>query len=143
MLFSYLSYQQMRQVFTGAALDPEAISADTVVYLLTGIANPVPIHAELRKRVKHVKHYEHPDHHQFSTKDIQQLLDDYKNDISERKLLITTEKDAQRLLDDALKALLLDLPVFYWPIEIALNTAAKDSFDSKILKYVSDTTRNR
>ncbi len=143
LFFSHLAYQKMKHVFNDASLDPEAISRDTVVYLLTGIANPGPIYSQLKKQVKQVKHYDHPDHHQFSPKDIQQVLGDYRRDLSERKLIITTEKDAQRLVDDALKALLLDLPVFYWPIKIAMDAADKDSFDSKILKYVSDTTRNR
>ncbi|MEJ2882946.1 tetraacyldisaccharide 4'-kinase [Pedobacter sp. GR22-6] len=141
--FSGLAYQELQHLFKDEKLELNSLNADTRLYLITGIANPAPLFDHLKQRVKTIRHYDFPDHYDFSPKDLQRVLTDYKNDPSERKLIITTEKDAQRLLDDALKALLLDLPVFYLPIKIALHAADQHSFDSKILDYVSSTTRNR
>lgn len=143
LFFSSLAYQQLKHLLNEESMDLASLGAGTQVFLITGIANPKPIVEQLKKRVEKLHHYDFPDHYDFSQKDILKVVADYKNNPSERKLIITTEKDAQRLLDDALKALLLELPVFYLPIRIALHGADQDAFDSKILDYVSSTTRNR
>ena len=141
--FSGLSYQQLISLFDQQTMDLNELGTDTTLHLLTGIANPKPMQMMLKEKFKKVQPHEYPDHYDFNTKDIGKLVASYKKDPSERKLIITTEKDAQRLLDDALKALLLDLPVYYLPIKIVLQGKDQHSFDSKILEYVSSTTRNR
>ena len=113
------------------------------MFLLSGIANPKPLVAYLNQHTNQLQHFEHPDHYQFSKQDIQKLINAYQEAPVKEKLIITTEKDAQRLLDATLKELLLNLPVFYLPVKIALPEEDKTTFDQKILNYVSSTTRNR
>ena len=71
------------------------------------------------------------------------LVKAFIQDPAKEKIIITTEKDAQRLFDVTIKELLLNLPVFYLPININIEADYKKTFDQKILKYVSDTTRDR
>ena len=90
-------------------------SPDTVL-LLTGIANP-------RGFVRHFRNYpfrkvvsHFPDHHDFSRDDLKHLLDKFNNLTGERKLIITTEKDAVRLahnpyFPDQLKRITYYLPI--------------------------------
>ncbi|MHA4893141.1 tetraacyldisaccharide 4'-kinase [Pedobacter sp. PWIIR3] len=113
------------------------------LHLLTGIANPDPLLQYLNNKSFKVHHHEYPDHHQFTKRNIGNLISDFKSDQSQRKIILTTEKDSQRLLDAAIKELLLDFPVFYLPIEIVPDRHSKDSFDQMIINYVSSTTRNR
>jgi tetraacyldisaccharide 4'-kinase len=74
---------------------------------------------------------------------VMRLVQAFHADPSKEKIIVTTEKDAQRLLDVSFKELLLNLPVFYLPIKIELQKEDKNTFDQKILDYVSSTTRNR
>ena len=88
-------------------------------------------------------HHEYPDHYQFTTSNIEKLRQAFYTHPATEKLIITTEKDAQRLLSSAIQELLLNLPVFYLPVKIDLKATDKVTFDKKILDYVSIHTRNR
>ncbi|MEJ7557621.1 MAG: tetraacyldisaccharide 4'-kinase [Pedobacter sp.] len=141
-LFSYLDYLDIKPVYSSQLTTP-MLNHDVNLHLLTGIANPNPLVNYLEQRSRKVVHYEFPDHHQFSLKNISSLVDAFNLDPAVNKIIVTTEKDAQRLLDASLKELLLELPIFYLPIHVMINESDKPTFDQKILKYVSSTTRNR
>lgn len=142
-VFSYISYGQLKHLYSGEEKPYDAININTAVYLLTGIANPKPLLTQLNWYSQRIVHYDFPDHHKFSKKEIEQLVSAFVLDDTKEKIIITTEKDAQRLLDVIFKELLLNLPVFYSPIKIELQEEDKTTFDQKILNYVSGTTRNR
>ncbi|WP_225872678.1 tetraacyldisaccharide 4'-kinase [Pedobacter frigoris] len=139
--FSFLNYQQLIPLFTKR--DSMTVTSDMSVFLLTGIADPKPLLSYLREFTRSIHHHDYPDHYQFSLQNIRKLVKDYQEDPSLKKIILTTEKDAQRLLDDALKELLLNLPVYYLPIRVEIQAEDKATFDQKILDYVSSTTRNR
>ncbi|ETZ19984.1 tetraacyldisaccharide 4'-kinase [Pedobacter sp. V48] len=141
--FSFLTYGSLTHLISKEQRPLASISSVTSVFLLTGIANPLPLLTQLQKYTQRIDHHEYPDHYRFTVQNIQQLVNAFKNDPSEEKIIITTEKDAQRLFDDVLKELLLNLPVFYLPVKITLQEEDKTTFDQKILDYVSSTTRNR
>ncbi|WP_449439307.1 tetraacyldisaccharide 4'-kinase [Pedobacter steynii] len=141
--FSFLTYGNLTHLVSKAEQSLTSLSGNTMVFLLTGIANPMPLLWELQKYTKQINHSDYPDHYRFTVQNIQQLVNAFNNHPSEEKIIITTEKDAQRLLDDVLKELLLNLPVFYLPVKITLPEEDKATFDKKILDYVSSTTRNR
>lgn len=141
--FSFITYGKLKHLFSGATKSCDTITGDTAVFLITGIANPLPLLNYLKNYSGNVQHYDYPDHHKFSQNNIEQLVMAFNSDIRKEKIIITTEKDAQRLLDVTFKELLLNLPVFYLPIEIDLQKEDKATFDQKILNYVSSTTRNR
>ena len=141
--FSSLQYQQIVPLFAYAAEPIPDIDSDTEIVLLTGIANPDILVAHLSQLTSMISHHNYPDHYQFTEQNILKLINDYKRRPSLKKIILTTEKDAQRLLDDALKELLLNLPVYYLPIKIVIHAEDKATFDQKILNYVSGTTRNR
>ena len=141
-LFSYLTYQKLIPVYANH-LTPPDLDGTLHIHLLSGIANPKPLYDYLKQHSEGVIHHEFPDHYQFSLKDISRLVTSFKNDTASHKVIVTTEKDAKRLLDASIKELLLDLPIFYLPVEIVINEADRHTFDQKILDYVSSTARNR
>lgn len=106
------------------------------VILLTGIANPKPMLEYLEQQGhKLVKSFTFPDHHHYT---IQNLLE-VKDFISKYKYdeisIITTRKDAVKLLASELKSETEILPVFYLPIEVAfLNDG--DRFDAMVTDHV-------
>ena len=97
----------------------------------------------LKEAAANVHSFEYPDHYDFTKKDIQQLIEAFNRHTGKEKIIITTEKDSQRLLTDNLRDLLLNLPIFYLPIEIALAPKDKLTFDQNILNYVASHKRIR
>jgi tetraacyldisaccharide 4'-kinase len=141
-LFSYLAYQQLKPVYK-TPIQELPWTGDLSIHLLTGIANPNPLLGYLSQHSATIIHHEYPDHYQFNLANIRKLVAGFNSDSAANKMMITTEKDAKRLLDPSIKELLLDLPIFYLPIQIVINESDRQTFDQKILNYVSSTTRNR
>ena len=142
LFFSSIQYSELKSLYGNEALSCEQISEKTV-FLLTGIANPKPLLDYLQHLSAIVIHHDYPDHHQFSSGNLIKLVDAFASHPAKEKIIITTEKDAQRLFDVTIKELLLNLPVFYLPIKISVEADEQTKFDQKILNYVSDTARNR
>ena len=65
--------------------------------LVTGIANPVPMTRYLSDSYKIVRHLAFGDHHRFSGSDIRQIIRAAEK--YPAAVIVTTEKDSQRLLD--------------------------------------------
>lgn len=97
--------------------------------VVAGIAKPEPFFAYLQAAKKATMVF--PDHHDFSEKDIQSILE-----TANGKKIVTTEKDFVRL-----KGKLPVAQLYYLPIK---SSFVKDSneFDKKILEYVGTSTRN-
>lgn len=134
--FSYLKYGSLKPLFDGESIELADLGADTKVYLLTGIANPKPLYRKISSSGFAVKHYDYPDHHPFSPKNISKLAEDFRHDQAADKIVITTEKDIQRLMADSVRDILSDLPVFYLPIEAEFHEADKERFNLLIRNYV-------
>lgn len=142
LFFSSIQYSELISLYSKETLRLNKL-VDKTVFLLTGIANPKPLLSELERLSSAIIHHDYPDHHTFSSHNLSKLVEAFLQHPAKEKIIITTEKDAQRLFDVTIKELLLDLPVFYLPISIAVEAAHKEIVDQKILKYVSDTARNR
>ena len=74
------------------------VNETTEVLLVTGIANPRPLKHFLEERIHtyYMMHYN--DHHIFSIDDWRDIKKRFENIDAERKIILTTEKDAMRLL---------------------------------------------
>ncbi|AYL98957.1 tetraacyldisaccharide 4'-kinase [Mucilaginibacter celer] len=114
----------------------ETIDDATTVFLLTGIANPAPLLAHLKKQTRHIIHHNYPDHHRFSLKNISKLADEFAACPAQKKVIITTEKDAQRLGEQDLLAEVKKLPVWVLPIGISFLNKGQQQFDGLIQNYV-------
>ena len=132
LFFSKINYQDL-QTLDGKPADIN-IDPGTTVFLLTGIANPAPLITYLQQSNAHVIHHKYPDHHQFTTKNIVKLADEFKNCASQKKIIITTEKDAQRLEEHDFAG----LPVYVQPIGISFLNDAQPVFNKLIQNYVRE-----
>lgn len=75
-----------------------SIEEETEVLLVTGIANPKPLKQFLEEKV-HIYHLmSYNDHHIFSIDDWREIQDKYNSFEASKKMVLTTEKDAMRLL---------------------------------------------
>lgn len=139
--YSYLEYGSLR-AFNELVEDRKLLSVkvSTEIVLLTGIANPAPLLSELGGYTQRITHHQYPDHHNFSKKNISKLVQAFHALRADDKLIITTEKDAQRLGSAEAKELLKDLPVYYLPVEAEIHEPEKARFNELIEKYAAEFT---
>ena len=140
-LHSYLKYGDLKHLYSEETRSLESIK-EHEIFLLTGIANPDPLIEELQKYSKNIKHEQFPDHYAFKEADIKKFVSAYHSEIKKEKIIITTEKDSKRLKAARFKDLLVNLPVYFLPIEVELFEEDKITFDELILNYVKSNRRN-
>lgn len=129
--FSRIKYGEIKSFNTNLKVLRLNELKDMETLLITGIANPKPIQKLLNNNQINYKHLKFPDHHNFTKKNISNIIDIFGS-ISGNKIILTTEKDAVRLKSiDELK----ELPIYYLEIEIEVIKNKKE-FDNKILTYV-------
>ncbi|MVZ65849.1 tetraacyldisaccharide 4'-kinase [Sphingobacterium sp. DK4209] len=112
--YSYIVYKPLRPLTVAPAIED---LTDHTVILFTGIANPKPLEGYLSKQGIPFIHIAFPDHHNYSNSDYNKVLDAFKSVDSNRKIILTTEKDAQRL--DLAK--FSNIPLYYIPIETRID----------------------
>ena len=111
--FTGVEYGQATGVYS--TTEPRYLYAKKIV-LATGIASDGPLRAYLSDFYKIVKRFSFPDHHRYAWKDISRI-----QDVIERNptaAVVTTEKDAQRLLDYNGMPETLMQRLFYVPITV-------------------------
>ncbi|MCB0399299.1 MAG: tetraacyldisaccharide 4'-kinase [Winogradskyella sp.] len=118
LVFSSIDYAD-KVISTDLEMPLESLPKFTLV---TGIANAKPLVDFLIKRGLKFEHLEYPDHYSFRLNDIEKL--------EEKDLIVTTEKDYVRLVDNEN----LKTKLFYLPIEITVDK--KDVFDDAIKSFV-------
>ncbi len=134
---SYCSYEDRAGKRTNTIID-----ADTTVFLLTGIANSRPLVQHLEKSNPKIIHHNYPDHHRFSLKNITKLADEFSACDTQKKVIITTEKDAQRLVEHERLPVLKNLPILVIPIGIQFLDNGGQQFDQLVKEYVREHTAN-
>ncbi len=140
--FSFLKYD------TPLPLFPENTEpckeSYTSVLMVTGIANPDPLEIHLKESgfFRELEKIIYPDHHLYSEKDVSHISKTFHNIVTRNKVMITTEKDAMRLIDPSLSVFLKDIPVYYFPIEVDFHQSDKPLFDQQILDHVRENKRN-
>ena len=115
--FATLSYGEPIELFTtGKSLSTADIRHCDVV-MICGIANPKPFEEYIRKNAASTLLMRYPDHHAFSEKDIEKIINTFNSIESSDKKILTTEKDAVRLQQMTIPATIAEC-CFYIPIEI-------------------------
>jgi tetraacyldisaccharide 4'-kinase len=140
-VFSYICYGDWVHFGNGNGLAPVKRHVNTIL-LVTGIANPSPLVEYLRQSCEEMVTRFYPDHHSYDENDMEDISVDFENIISRNKLIITTEKDAMRLLNPRYEAWINKLPWFYIPMEIEFHGSDKELFTNSILDYVKENSGN-
>ncbi|MBK6964675.1 MAG: tetraacyldisaccharide 4'-kinase [Bacteroidales bacterium] len=133
--FSYIRYGDIVSLWNKSCQRKSGEKYNTIV-LFAGIANIYPLQDQLKRECIELIIYQFPDHHQYTSKDLDQIKRNFDDLYSRNKLLITTEKDAMRLLNPDLVGLASKMPVHYLPIEIDFHGNDKEAFNDQILTYV-------
>lgn len=112
------------------------------IVLFTGIANPTQFKSYLQNNIsKNITTLEFPDHHAYTAKDLQKIRSQFDAIASSHKVLITTEKDAVRLINHPDIGILEGIPACYIPISIKFVEHEK-KLTRQLLDYVRKNQRN-
>jgi tetraacyldisaccharide 4'-kinase len=108
------------------------------VILMSAIAGTDYLLDYLDPLVDEVFNLEFEDHHNFSEREIMQIVKMYENLEAEKKVVICTEKDAVRLVKH--KELIKEnkLPIFVLPIAVEFLFDKKESFDNEVKRRLLD-----
>jgi tetraacyldisaccharide 4'-kinase len=101
---------------------------DFEVLLITGIANPNPLLDFLTKKEIKFTHLKFGDHHDFSSKEITDIQENYNSINSEKKLILTTEKDYTRLSSKLTELSFLEIETSFLD--------QKNRFDNVIISHI-------
>jgi len=140
LFFTSISYQPLQDM-EGKKTDV-VLDADTTVFLLTGIANSLPLERYIREYTQNIVHHNYADHHRFSLKNITKLADEFAACNAQKKIIITTEKDAARLLEHELQRAVKELPILVMPVATAFLDSSGPQFDNLVKEYVREHSAN-
>jgi tetraacyldisaccharide 4'-kinase len=113
------------------------------VLLVTGIASPAPLVEEVKSHTPNVSLLAFGDHHDFSTKDLQFIEERFLQLEKDKRMIITTEKDATRLKNHPALSETLKPYIYVLPIKIELLQNQQYIFNQNIIGYVRTYSRNR
>ena len=104
------------------------------IVVFTGIGNPSPMITYLKEYASDVKHIQFPDHHNFSINDISSIREELDAIEGGNKIVVTTEKDAMRLMGNDLQDIANTLPLYILPIEVDFKEKTQE-FNETIINY--------
>lgn len=138
--FSYLEYDDLLPLFdTGDNQIPDNLST---IILFSGVANSYPLQEHLHSMCNELHVIDFFDHHVYRKKDIDLIVKKYDEAFMRKKIIVTTEKDAMRLMNSPYISAFQNLPVFYKPVRVKLHNPDEQEFDNQILTYVRKNQRN-
>ena len=105
------------------------------VISFAGIANATPMINYLREYASEVRHLPFEDHHVFVPKDLEDIQRYYNSFEGGNKIIVTTEKDLMRLMDENVIRIAAGMNIYILPIEVTFKSK-EEEFNNEILKYV-------
>ncbi|MDH6534590.1 tetraacyldisaccharide 4'-kinase [Parabacteroides sp. 52] len=139
LFFTRVIYDDLKPVFPEAS--PRVlrdIRRNDDVLVISGIASSAPFVEEISRYSKKVTAINYPDHHSFEKQDIQKLRSLFDKMTSTEKLIIVTEKDAARLLNNPYMPEEWKPVLYALPITVTFCGKRETLFDQIILKHIKD-----
>ena len=98
---------------------------------------------ELHNYTSHVDYLAFDDHHDFSAKDMELLHERFNQIKAEKKIIVTTEKDAMHFKDLGNLTVEFKEALYFLPVKIKFLDEEGKLFNKKILGYVGENKSNR
>ncbi len=142
LFFSRFAYMTPRALFPDSAVTRpvmEYLSGNDTIVALSGIGNPKPFINYLKQFKTRLKTRSFSDHHNFTRKELENLAAYFRQLKGDNKYIITTEKDAVRLINNP------DFPdelrpyIFFIPVEVKFEKRNDETFDDVLLKLIRNS----
>lgn len=112
------------------------INEQTEVLLVSGIANPGPLQKWLEANSASYTMLQYSDHHIFSVIDLNEIRKKFANMQAARKIILTTEKDAVRLLKFAGE--ITALPFYVLPVRHHFLFNEGYKFNDQVIGFIQN-----
>ncbi|MFT5822449.1 MAG: tetraacyldisaccharide 4'-kinase [Crocinitomix sp.] len=129
--FSKIKYGALFPLLSGAEIEQ---ITDKKIILVTGIAKAKPLFDHLKESNSILHHFNFNDHYNFKQADITEIHNLFDKFAGENPMIVTTEKDAMRLLTKAFAPSIQKYPWLYQSIEIEMDNALR--FNEIVNQYV-------
>lgn len=135
--FTKLNYGEMVPLFPSKKTHAKwSELSDSSVLALTGIASPAPFISYLEKGASKVEPLSFSDHHNYSKSDMERIGRAYEELEGARKFILTTEKDAVRLMAREDFPESLKNKIYYVPLSITFVRDEASLFEEQLRKLL-------
>ncbi len=144
LFFSRMLYQELVPLFpeqTRAVPYLDWMSEDDGILAVAGIGNPRPFVRYLKSFKPRVRVNVFSDHHKFTKRDMELLLERFKTMRGSKRVLITTEKDAVRMVASPYFPAELRSSTFYLPIKLEFSSHSTSNFAEAIERHLRKTIK--
>jgi tetraacyldisaccharide 4'-kinase len=135
--FTTIVYSKPYHLFTKEIID---IEHDYGILLVCGIANPRPIKEHLTKHADSYDMLRFADHHIFHSNDLKDIKQQFDKITGNKKVVLTTEKDAVRL--EKFEQELKDFPIYVIPIEHQFLFTEAEQFNSSVIRFIKNFNKS-
>jgi len=129
--FSTILYGRLYHIIHQA---PRELFSGSEVLLVCGIANPGPLTTYIEEQTSSYEAIFYSDHHIFSVDDLREIRRRFSAMQGSDRLIVTTEKDAVRLVK--FRQELRDLPFYVLPISVGFLFGQAQEFRGLILNFI-------
>ena len=142
--YTTLRYGKLRPLFNGGKEYPiTSIHPSVHILLVTGIATPKKLENDLSASIcNHIHTLTFSDHHDFTEEDMLDIERQFNRLPEGKRMIITTEKDAVRMMAHPSLPETIKPYIYVLPVEIAFLQDQQESFNQNILDYVRKNSRN-
>lgn len=145
--FTRIRYENPRPVF------PSSVKKDSVptledltendrLLVICGIANPVPFVKYVKSFAPLVKVNIFSDHHEFTRKDMDTICERFESLPANRRYIMTTEKDAVRLINNPYFPHKLKPYIFFIPVRVGIDEGQETKLRNSIIRLISNKQRD-
>lgn len=129
--FTAIDYSRPYHIITK---EEKGLSGKVEILLVTGIANPRPLKKLLEEYSNTYQMLQYADHHIFTIDDLKDIKESFDKINAKEKVILTTEKDAVRLLKFCEE--IRDMPFYVVPVkhQFLFNQGAE--FDQLIIDFI-------
>jgi tetraacyldisaccharide 4'-kinase len=129
--FASMEYGQPYHIFKHTGF---ALTENTEVLLVSGIANPRPLKLLLEKYSKTYYMLQYPDHRIFTIDDIREIRNRFAGINADKKIILTTEKDAVRLVK--FNTEIGEWPFYVIPVRHHFLYGEADRFNQLVTNFI-------
>ena len=113
-----------------------SLNENEEVLLVTGIANPGPLKKLLEEQSKTYYLVQYPDHHIFTVDDLNEIKKKFESIQANSKSILTTEKDAVRLIK--FQNDITGLPLYVIPVQHRFLFDEGNKFNELVINFIKN-----
>jgi tetraacyldisaccharide 4'-kinase len=132
-LFTKIQYSEPYHISTKKNI---SFTEKKEVLLVSGIANPRPLKKLLEDYSEVYYMMQYADHHVFTIDDLNAIKKKFKSMDAKNKIILTTEKDAVRLVK--FNSAISELPLFVLPVRHRFLFDGEKQFDQLVIDFIQN-----